>query len=128
MARSARSLSVACLVAAALVILHSTSAFIATSTGSANALRGRTMRQAAKEEIVPTSSAKAGKIKPRTGAFEYSTGARNEVSLITPEVDTEGIQSYLSVSVNFIGIILIGTIGGLFEALRFFPDALIWDF
>merc|ERR1740116_9170 len=128
MGRSARSPSIACLVAGTLLILHLTNAFISLNTGKTSALRGRTVRQAAKEEIVPTSSAKAGKIKPRTGAFEFSTGARNEVSIITPEVDTEGIGSYLSVSVNFIGIILITTVGGLFETQRFFPDALIWDF
>ena len=126
MARAARSLSITCLVAAALLVLHASNAFVTTNKASASALRGRVAREAS-QEIQPTSEAKAARIKEPTGAFEYSKGARNEVSIITPMVSTDGIAKYLSLSVNFIGIILFFTIGGLYESQRFFPDALIWN-
>jgi len=63
---------------------------------------------------------------PETGAFEYSTGARNEVSIITPPIDSEGIKGYLSLNIMFFGSMMIMTAGGLIEIQRFFPDALMW--
>lgn len=72
---------------------------------------------------LPVREGKAGMIKEVTGAFEYSTGARNEVSIITPQVDSEGIKGYLSLNIAFFGIMMITTAGGMIELQRFFPDA-----
>mmetsp|Transcript_33482 Transcript_33482/g.99432 ORF Transcript_33482/g.99432 Transcript_33482/m.99432 type:complete len:121 (+) Transcript_33482:63-425(+) len=72
---------------------------------------------------LPIREGKEGLVKEVTGAFEYSTGARNEVSLITPAVDSEGIKGYLSLNITFFGIMMIMTAGGMVELQRFFPDA-----
>ena len=84
--------------------------------------RGNVAMNGAKIAL-PIREGKAAMVKEVTGAFEYSTGARNEVSLITPAVDSEGIKSYLSLNVIFFGIIALTTAGGLIEIQRFFPDA-----
>eukprot|EP00419_Tripos_fusus_P024397 CAMPEP_0172711608 /NCGR_PEP_ID=MMETSP1074-20121228/59691_1 /TAXON_ID=2916 /ORGANISM="Ceratium fusus, Strain PA161109" /LENGTH=66 /DNA_ID=CAMNT_0013535351 /DNA_START=83 /DNA_END=280 /DNA_ORIENTATION=+ len=66
MARTARSLSIMCLVAAALLLLHATHAFVTTNKVSASAPRVRIAREAS-QEIQPTSEAKAARIKEPTG-------------------------------------------------------------
>lgn len=55
-----------------------------------------------------------------------SKGAVNEVALITPQVDTVGLQGYGSLTVIFMGSMMIMTAGGAIEFLRFFPDCLYW--
>merc|ERR1712039_497511 len=78
-------------------------------------------------ELTGFRSSVAARLKKGTGPFEYSTGARNEVSILTPNVSTAGIQGYLSLSpVFFVLMVLIFTFGGLIEFQRFFPDALYW--
>ena len=95
-------------------------AFVGTQ---APAARGAKTVMYGQKVMLPVREGKAGQIKEVTGAFEYSTGARNEVSIITPQVDSEGIKAYLSLNVVFFGIIALTTAGGLIEIQRFFPDA-----
>eukprot|EP00930_Biecheleria_cincta_P012979 TRINITY_DN117_c0_g1_i9.p1 TRINITY_DN117_c0_g1~~TRINITY_DN117_c0_g1_i9.p1 ORF type:complete len:168 (-),score=33.09 TRINITY_DN117_c0_g1_i9:112-615(-) len=58
--------------------------------------------------------------------WTLSTGASNAIEYITPISTTEDIQRYLSVSINFFGILGLFTIGGLLEWQRFFPGNLYW--
>ncbi|CAE7243264.1 unnamed protein product [Symbiodinium natans] len=58
--------------------------------------------------------------------YQLSTGASNQVSYITPVVESEDIKAWLSLNVNFFSIIILFTVGGLIEIQRFFPDTLYW--
>jgi len=93
---------------------------------SRTAMQAELMKKDVKTDLAVMRSSVAGKLKKGTGPFEYSTGARNEVSLITPEVSTESIQAYLSIVPVFITLLLVFTIGGLIEIQRFFPDSMYW--
>jgi hypothetical protein len=73
--------------------------------GGAPAARETGVAMRGAKITLPIREGKGELVKEVTGAFEYSTGARNEVSLITPAVDSEGIKSYLSLNVIFFGII-----------------------
>lgn len=55
-----------------------------------------------------------------------SSGARNEVSIITPTASSEGVLTYLSIVPLFLGGIIMTTAGALIEVNRFFPDSLYW--
>eukprot|EP00411_Alexandrium_monilatum_P070263 CAMPEP_0175579574 /NCGR_PEP_ID=MMETSP0096-20121207/46663_1 /TAXON_ID=311494 /ORGANISM="Alexandrium monilatum, Strain CCMP3105" /LENGTH=103 /DNA_ID=CAMNT_0016883163 /DNA_START=54 /DNA_END=362 /DNA_ORIENTATION=+ len=103
MARTARPLALLVLCAAVLLAWRAASGAFAAAAGQgsagARALRGRTALRA-KEDIMAATPATADKLQEATGAFEFSTGARNEVSIITPEVDSEGIKGYLSLNVT----------------------------
>eukprot|EP00443_Scrippsiella_acuminata_P048763 CAMPEP_0115258680 /NCGR_PEP_ID=MMETSP0270-20121206/47424_1 /TAXON_ID=71861 /ORGANISM="Scrippsiella trochoidea, Strain CCMP3099" /LENGTH=134 /DNA_ID=CAMNT_0002674447 /DNA_START=85 /DNA_END=489 /DNA_ORIENTATION=+ len=134
MARSgARStgLALVLLLAGAWVALNAVS-FVAPRSDSSDSRSVRTAMQAelmkkdVKTDLTAFRSSVATKLKKGTGPFEYSTGARNEVSLITPEVDTKSIQSYLSIAPVFITVIIVFTAGGLIEFQRFFPDTMYW--
>ena len=58
--------------------------------------------------------------------IQLSTGASNQISYITPVVESEDIKAWLSLNVNFFSIIILFTAGGLIEFQRFFPDTLYW--
>mmetsp|Transcript_62504 Transcript_62504/g.162184 ORF Transcript_62504/g.162184 Transcript_62504/m.162184 type:complete len:134 (-) Transcript_62504:129-530(-) len=118
------------LLAGARLALYAVS-FVAPSRGgddrsARTALRAELMKKDVKTDLTAFRSSVATKLKKGTGPFEYSTGARNEVSLITPEVDTKSIQSYLSIAPVFITVIIVFTAGGLIEFQRFFPDTMYW--
>merc|ERR1740138_804475 len=119
--------------------------FVAPPTSRApGGLRGSraAMHAAAKEEEIDLYSNKppkdwngiantkqnpsSDKMRAVTGVFEYSTGARNEISLVTPELTTKDVQSYLSLNIMFLGGFMFLHIGGMVESQRFFPDALMW--
>mmetsp|Transcript_46775 Transcript_46775/g.135324 ORF Transcript_46775/g.135324 Transcript_46775/m.135324 type:complete len:124 (+) Transcript_46775:91-462(+) len=119
----ARALPLLFLAAAALAALRAGGQLFAAGPPAATvrATRGRTALRA-KEDIMAATPATGDKLQEATGAFEFSTGARNEVSIITPEVDSEGIKGYLSLNVVFFGLMMVGTAGGLIEIQRFFPD------
>mmetsp|Transcript_46777 Transcript_46777/g.135331 ORF Transcript_46777/g.135331 Transcript_46777/m.135331 type:complete len:125 (+) Transcript_46777:89-463(+) len=120
----ARALPLLLLLAAVLVAQRTAGWLFtapATAPVDARGLRGRTALRA-KEDIMAATPATGDKLQEATGAFEFSTGARNEVSIITPEVDSEGIKGYLSLNVVFFGLMMVGTAGGLIEIQRFFPD------
>eukprot|EP00413_Alexandrium_margalefii_P031922 CAMPEP_0204559946 /NCGR_PEP_ID=MMETSP0661-20131031/32324_1 /ASSEMBLY_ACC=CAM_ASM_000606 /TAXON_ID=109239 /ORGANISM="Alexandrium margalefi, Strain AMGDE01CS-322" /LENGTH=127 /DNA_ID=CAMNT_0051567225 /DNA_START=42 /DNA_END=425 /DNA_ORIENTATION=+ len=126
----ARGLSSLILAAAALLALRACTQLFAAPSMAARpvargGLRGRTALHA-KEDIMAATPATADKLQEATGAFEFSTGARNEVSIITPEVDSESIKAWLSLNINFFLILVVMTAGGLIEIQRFFPDALFW--
>merc|ERR1719221_1621895 len=73
------------------------------------------------------SRQKGERLQFQTGSFEYSTGARNKISLVTPEISSEDIQGYLSLNIIFFGVLLVFTAGAGVEAFRFFPDPdLLW--
>eukprot|EP00933_Yihiella_yeosuensis_P048992 TRINITY_DN4550_c0_g4_i1.p1 TRINITY_DN4550_c0_g4~~TRINITY_DN4550_c0_g4_i1.p1 ORF type:complete len:167 (+),score=33.29 TRINITY_DN4550_c0_g4_i1:60-503(+) len=61
-----------------------------------------------------------------TGEMTWSTGASNKISIITPELTMEQLGDYLSLTINFFLILSVFTLGGIIEALRFFPDCLYW--
>eukprot|EP00416_Gambierdiscus_australes_P030745 CAMPEP_0171091082 /NCGR_PEP_ID=MMETSP0766_2-20121228/32228_1 /TAXON_ID=439317 /ORGANISM="Gambierdiscus australes, Strain CAWD 149" /LENGTH=124 /DNA_ID=CAMNT_0011549143 /DNA_START=58 /DNA_END=433 /DNA_ORIENTATION=+ len=118
-----RTLPVALLLAAtALAWCSASNLFV--GAGSA-APQWRTAMHA--EQIIAATPGKSDKMQAATGAFEYSTGARNEVSIITPQVDSEGIKGYLSLNIIFFGIMMIMTAGGMIELQRFFPDSTFGD-
>mmetsp|Transcript_15037 Transcript_15037/g.31467 ORF Transcript_15037/g.31467 Transcript_15037/m.31467 type:complete len:124 (-) Transcript_15037:179-550(-) len=119
----ARALPLLLLAAALLVAQRTVSWLFVAPVGATGVrgLRGRTTLRA-KEDIMAATPATGDKLQEATGAFEFSTGARNEVSIITPEVDSEGIKGYLSLNVVFFGIMMVTTAGGLIEIQRFFPD------
>merc|ERR1712039_206699 len=81
--------------------------------GSRVAMGAELMKKDVKTDLTAFRSSVATKLKKGTGPFEYSTGARNEVSLITPEVDTKSIQAYFSIAPVCAVIILVFTAGGL---------------
>mmetsp|Transcript_4360 Transcript_4360/g.5591 ORF Transcript_4360/g.5591 Transcript_4360/m.5591 type:complete len:124 (+) Transcript_4360:76-447(+) len=112
------------LLAAALLVAQRTVSWLFVAPVAAPGVRGLRGRTAlrAKEDIMAATPATGDKLQEATGAFEFSTGARNEVSIITPEVDSEGIKGYLSLNVVFFGLMMVGTAGGLIEIQRFFPD------
>eukprot|EP00440_Ansanella_granifera_P039097 gb/GFBE01042415.1/.p1 GENE.gb/GFBE01042415.1/~~gb/GFBE01042415.1/.p1 ORF type:complete len:151 (+),score=42.00 gb/GFBE01042415.1/:1-453(+) len=56
----------------------------------------------------------------------FSTGAMNEVSLLTPALETEDVKAWLSLNVNFFAILALTTAGAIIEVQRFFPDAMYW--
>eukprot|EP00416_Gambierdiscus_australes_P021891 CAMPEP_0171056930 /NCGR_PEP_ID=MMETSP0766_2-20121228/1436_1 /TAXON_ID=439317 /ORGANISM="Gambierdiscus australes, Strain CAWD 149" /LENGTH=121 /DNA_ID=CAMNT_0011511937 /DNA_START=31 /DNA_END=396 /DNA_ORIENTATION=- len=117
-----RTLPAALLFAATVLAWRATPTLFAGS-GTA-AVRGRTAMRA--EQIIAATPGKSDKMQAATGAFEYSTGARNEVSIITPQVDSEGIKGYLSLNIIFFGTMMIMTAGGMIELQRFFPDSTFW--
>eukprot|EP00416_Gambierdiscus_australes_P029595 CAMPEP_0171094202 /NCGR_PEP_ID=MMETSP0766_2-20121228/40273_1 /TAXON_ID=439317 /ORGANISM="Gambierdiscus australes, Strain CAWD 149" /LENGTH=121 /DNA_ID=CAMNT_0011552779 /DNA_START=75 /DNA_END=440 /DNA_ORIENTATION=- len=117
-----RSIPAVLLLAAGVLAWRSaTSLFVGSGVAVA---RGRTAMHA--EQIIAATPGKSDKMQAATGAFEYSTGARNEVSIITPQVDSEGIKGYLSLNIIFFGIMMIMTAGGMIELQRFFPDSTFW--
>eukprot|EP00443_Scrippsiella_acuminata_P047534 CAMPEP_0115177946 /NCGR_PEP_ID=MMETSP0270-20121206/5646_1 /TAXON_ID=71861 /ORGANISM="Scrippsiella trochoidea, Strain CCMP3099" /LENGTH=134 /DNA_ID=CAMNT_0002590891 /DNA_START=69 /DNA_END=473 /DNA_ORIENTATION=+ len=124
-------LALVILVVGAGLALHAAMSFVAPSSGgdargARTALQAELMKKDVKTDLTAFRSSVATKLKKGTGPFEYSTGARNEVSLITPEVDTKSIQSYLSIAPVFITVIIVFTAGGLIEFQRFFPDTMYW--
>mmetsp|Transcript_70122 Transcript_70122/g.176687 ORF Transcript_70122/g.176687 Transcript_70122/m.176687 type:complete len:135 (-) Transcript_70122:73-477(-) len=131
-AAGARSsgLALAVLLLGAVLALRAAVSFVASGSaearGARTALRAELMKKDVKTDLTAFRSSVATKLKKGTGPFEYSTGARNEVSLITPEVDTKSIQSYLSIAPVFITVILVFTAGGLIEFQRFYPDTMYW--
>merc|ERR1712039_742805 len=94
------------------------------------------VKQGETEEIAILASAgakdpkstrgKGDRLQEATGAFEFSTGGRNEVAIITPEISSEDVKGYLSLNIIFLGTLLVFTAGAGVEAFRFFPDALYW--
>mmetsp|Transcript_60216 Transcript_60216/g.193872 ORF Transcript_60216/g.193872 Transcript_60216/m.193872 type:complete len:134 (-) Transcript_60216:155-556(-) len=127
-----RMLSLAVLVVGALLAWKAApSLFVNTSLHSQRGLRAGTSLQAKKNEktlLVPGKLIydPEGRMTESTGSFEFSKGARNQVSLIAPDITTEHITDYLSVNVVFFFILIMFTMGGLIEAQRFWPDALWW--
>merc|ERR1719343_1642717 len=135
MARSrATGLALALILAGAWLALHSAgfvggaaeSRRAAADVEARTALRAELAKKDVKTDLTAFRSSAAGKLKKGTGPFEYSTGARNEVSLITPEMDTKSVQAYFSIVPVFIVGIIVFTIGGLIEFQRFFPDTTYW--
>mmetsp|Transcript_25515 Transcript_25515/g.59372 ORF Transcript_25515/g.59372 Transcript_25515/m.59372 type:complete len:125 (+) Transcript_25515:89-463(+) len=118
-------LPVALLLAAAAILVRRSTFSLFVSSGAAAVSRGHTAMRAA-EQIIAATPGKSDKMQAATGAFEYSTGARNEVSIITPQVDSEGIKGYLSLNIIFFGTMMIMTAGGMIELQRFFPDSTFW--
>merc|ERR1712224_521229 len=54
---------------------------------------------------------------------EFTTGAVNQISIVTPPISSEGIQGYFSLNIILFFGIAMFTAGGLIEIQRFFPDA-----
>jgi len=79
-----------------------------------------------KQKKMALAEASMKKLTNPDYAGELSTGARNEVSIITPPVSSEALKDYLSLNVIFLGGVILMTFGGLIEIQRFFPDATYW--
>jgi len=59
-------------------------------------------------------------------ASEFSTRAENKISYLTVPASSKGFQDYASLTVNFLGITVLMTSGGIIEFNRFFPDCMLW--
>ena len=116
-------LSVVLLLAAAWMTWNATGTLFVSQGAQAAGLRGgRTAMEAKKEEIL--ASLPQRNVVDAQIAAPLSTGARNEVSIITPPISTEGVTGILSTMPYFAGCIIFFTFGMLIEYQRFFPDAL----
>jgi len=58
--------------------------------------------------------------------FMKTTGAVNEVSIVTLDVATKDVLTLFSLAPWFLGGIFFFTAGALIETQRFFPDAMYW--
>ncbi|CAE8603306.1 unnamed protein product [Polarella glacialis] len=101
--------------------------------GSSQGLRSSSVAMQA-EMVASAPGGKVARVKgnppevqdPQREDMMLSTGASNKVMLITPVIDTGGLQAYLSLSpVLLVGLLSV-TIGGVLEAQRFFPDCNFW--
>ena len=146
------------LLAAACVLLCQRVGTLLFANAPSSGLRGQVAMRAEMEEglIKPED---AGKITTRDKnnnppriaiktndwdqpELQLSTGASNQISYITPVVESEDIKAWLSLNVSkspwmdvasrqsrpanlFSGLILF-TAGGMIEIQRFFPDTLYW--
>jgi len=118
-------LSIAILASVAWVALRATSTlFVQPSGGNSAVFRATRVTMQAKKMALAEASMK--KLTNPDYAGELSTGARNEVSIITPPVSSEALKDYLSLNVIFLGGVILMTFGGLIEIQRFFPDATYW--
>ncbi|CAE8612172.1 unnamed protein product [Polarella glacialis] len=102
--------------------------------GSSQGLRSSKVAMQAADVVASAPGGKVARVKgnppevqdPQREDMMLSTGASNKVMLITPVIDTGGLQAYLSLSpVLLVGLLSV-TIGGLLEAQRFFPDCNFW--
>eukprot|EP00444_Apocalathium_aciculiferum_P010574 CAMPEP_0183385740 /NCGR_PEP_ID=MMETSP0370-20130417/1757_1 /TAXON_ID=268820 /ORGANISM="Peridinium aciculiferum, Strain PAER-2" /LENGTH=83 /DNA_ID=CAMNT_0025563855 /DNA_START=15 /DNA_END=262 /DNA_ORIENTATION=+ len=78
------ALTFAVLATGACLALHAVT-FVAPRSGAETGLRGtRTALEAEKQDMVLSYRAsKSEKLKAATGFFEYSTGATNDLSIVT---------------------------------------------
>ena len=138
-----RSQLVPLLLAAACVLLCQRVGTLLFANAPSSSLRGQVGMRAETEDGLIIKPEEAGKITTRDKnnnppritvktndwdipEYQLSTGASNQVSYITPVVESEDIKAWLSLNVNFFSIIILFTVGGLIEIQRFFPDTLYW--
>ena len=131
------------LVAAACVLLCNRVGTLLFANAPVSSLRGQVAMRAETMEEGLIKPEDAGKITTRDRnnnppriaiktndwdqpELQLSTGASNQISYITPVVESEDIKAWLSLNVNFFSIIILFTVGGLIEWQRFFPDTLYW--
>ena len=130
------------LLAAACVLLCQRVGTLLFANAPSSSLRGQVAMRAEMEEglIKPED---AGKITTRDKnnnppriaiktndwdqpELQLSTGASNQISYITPVVESEDIKAWLSLNVNLFSGLILFTAGGMIEIQRFFPDTLYW--
>eukprot|EP00448_Togula_jolla_P004649 CAMPEP_0170594276 /NCGR_PEP_ID=MMETSP0224-20130122/13912_1 /TAXON_ID=285029 /ORGANISM="Togula jolla, Strain CCCM 725" /LENGTH=118 /DNA_ID=CAMNT_0010918319 /DNA_START=56 /DNA_END=412 /DNA_ORIENTATION=+ len=117
----ARGLSLVLLAVGAWAALHAASTLFAVpASAPATAISAAGLRGGR----VAMNAEKVDALLPMRK--EFSTGASNEVSIVTPTVSSEDIKAYFSLNIIFFGIMMIFTAGGLVELLRFFPDAMLF--
>ena len=136
----ARRQLVPLLLAAACVLLCQRVGTLLFANAPSSSLRGQVAMRAEMEEglIKPED---AGKITTRDKnnnppriaiktndwdqpELQLSTGASNQISYITPVVESEDIKAWLSLNVNLFSGLILFTAGGMIEIQRFFPDTL----
>ena len=116
-------LSVALLFVGSWLARNATETFFVSHAAQRAGLRGAKIALEAKKEEILASLPQRNVVDAQIAA-PLSTGARNEVSIITPPISTEGVTGILSTMPYFAGCILFFTFGMLIEYQRFFPDAL----
>eukprot|EP00437_Effrenium_voratum_P052455 CAMPEP_0181516666 /NCGR_PEP_ID=MMETSP1110-20121109/64251_1 /TAXON_ID=174948 /ORGANISM="Symbiodinium sp., Strain CCMP421" /LENGTH=203 /DNA_ID=CAMNT_0023646809 /DNA_START=51 /DNA_END=662 /DNA_ORIENTATION=+ len=134
----ARRQLVPLLLAAACVLLCQRVGTLLFANAPSSSLRGQVAMRAEMEEglIKPED---AGKITTRDKnnnppriaiktndwdqpELQLSTGASNQISYITPVVESEDIKAWLSLNVNLFSGLILFTAGGMIEIQRFFPE------
>merc|ERR1712124_96506 len=125
MAVRSQLLTFAVLAAALCLALHANSTFFVGPQAAASARLSRTAVTAAAKSDADKIMAMLPDRKYKSAMLpvEFTTGAVNMVSIVTPPISSEGIQGYFSLNIIFFFGIAMFTAGGLIEIQRFFPDA-----